>query len=288
MLHNVIPVILCGGVGRRLWPLSTPRRPKPFLRDMSGQSLLQQTLDRARGMKPPVIVCNETHVDLVRRDAGAAPSTLLLEPCGRNTAPAIIAAAHHVQNEHGGDAVLLIMPSDHYMADPTAVGRAVLNLWPHLDHNIVGVFGLRPTRAETGYGYIQVDVGAHVRPGSHAVRSFVEKPDRVLAQTYLDQGCWWWNSGLFLAKAQTILDYAQTHVPDAYAATGRAVERGIWDQRALRLSADFADAPAVSFDRAVMERIGGVRVAALETVWSDLGTWPALAKNICAKLFSTG
>jgi mannose-1-phosphate guanylyltransferase/mannose-6-phosphate isomerase len=288
MLHNIVPVILCGGVGRRLWPLSTPRRPKPFLRDISGQSLLQQTLDRARGMKPPVIVCNEQHVDMVRRDVGDAPSALLLEPCGRNTAPAIIAAAHHIQREFGNDSVMLVMPSDHFMADPMAVGRAALTLWPYLDHDIVGVFGLRPTRAETGYGYIQVDIGAHARPGSHAVRSFVEKPDRALAQTYLDQGCWWWNSGLFLARARTILDHAQTHAPVINIVTRRAVENGIWNNRALSLTAEFADSPAVSFDRAVMERIGGVRVAALETVWSDLGTWPALAKNMCAKLFSTG
>ncbi|WP_435641152.1 mannose-1-phosphate guanylyltransferase [Micavibrio aeruginosavorus] len=288
MLHNIIPVILCGGVGRRLWPLSTPRRPKPFLRDMSGQSLLQQTLDRARGMKPPVIVCNGQHADMVRRNVGDAPSTLLLEPCGRNTAPAIIAAAHHVQRDAGDDAVMLVMPSDHFMADPTAVGRAALTLWPYLDHDIVGVFGLRPTRAETGYGYIQVDIGAHARPGSHAVRSFVEKPDRDLAQTYLDQGCWWWNSGLFLARAKTILDHAQTHAPVINIVARRAVENGKWHDRALSLSVDFADSPAVSFDKAVMERIGGVRVAALETVWSDLGTWPALAKNMCAKLFSAG
>ncbi|AEP08830.1 mannose-1-phosphate guanylyltransferase [Micavibrio aeruginosavorus] len=288
MLHNIIPVILCGGVGRRLWPLSTPRRPKPFLRDMSGQSLLQQTMDRARGMKPPVIVCNKIHADLVRRDIGTTSSALLLEPCGRNTAPAMVAAAHYIQREFGSDAVMLIMPSDHFMADPAAVGRAALTLWPYLDHDIVGVFGVRPTRAETGYGYIQVDVGAHARPGSHAVRSFVEKPDRELAQTYLDQGCWWWNSGLFLARAKTLLDHAQTHASAAYVATGRAVENGVWDQQALHLSSDFADAPAVSFDKAVMERIGGVRVAALETVWSDLGTWSALAKNMCANLFSTG
>jgi len=273
MLHTVL---LCGGSGTRLWPLSRDHYPKQFLALNGEESLLQQTATRARhvGSDVPVIaVTNEEHRFLVAqqlREVGTDPSALILEPAARNTAPAVaIAAMQALQNDP--EAVILVMPSDHAMGDNAAFREAVeAGLTAARDGYLV-TFGVRPTRAESGYGYIKYDGDA----GSpHPVEAFVEKPDVATAQEYLRAGTYLWNSGIFLMGARGYLDELARFRPAIYEAAEAAFTRGQRDLDFLRVDREaFAGSPAESIDYAVMEHTERGVVVPLACGWSDLGSW---------------
>jgi mannose-1-phosphate guanylyltransferase/mannose-6-phosphate isomerase len=286
---HILPVILAGGGGTRLWPLSRGHYPKQFLALGGDDSLLQQTLTRLSGAEhlsaaPPIVVCNEEHRFLVAEQArlcGVALATIMLEPVGRNTAPALCAAAA-VAVSNGADPLLLMMPSDHLIADRAAFQRAVQAGAVLAAEGEVVTFGIVPTRAETGYGYIELGapVGADARPSSYVVRAFKEKPDADTALRYIDGGGYLWNAGIFLMRASVWLAHAERLCPAIAQAALRATSGGREDGDFFRLEAQaFQASPSDSIDYAVMEPLsveGGVRVVALDAGWSDVGSWASL------------
>ena len=274
------PVILCGGSGTRLWPLSREHYPKQ-LHALNGEAtLLQQTALRLRGAEgfaaEPLVVCNEGHrfmVDTQLRRAGARPRAILLEPIGRGTAPALTLAAVHALS--ADDPVLVAMPSDHYITQREAFQRAVRRGATLAGGARIVVFGVPPTGAETGYGYIRAD--------GEYVDAFVEKPDAATARQYLESGQYLWNAGIFAVRASVWIDAIGAFRPDILKACERAWRDGRRDGAFLRIAEQpFRDCPADSIDYAVMEKIGQgaggpeARLVRLEAGWSDVGAWDAL------------
>lgn len=290
---QLLPVILSGGSGSRLWPLSREAYPKQFLPLLGSRSLLQATVQRIDGMNgaislvDPLIVCNETHRFLVaeqfrfmQRDATA----IMLEPTGRNTAPALALAALMALRS-GEDPVLLVMPADH-LINQEAVFRQVVSVGAQLaDRQNVVTFGIVPTGPETGYGYIRK--GAPLADEGSACRldAFVEKPDLNTAREYLESGSYLWNSGLFMLKASLWLELLKKYRPDIAAACQHAFEQGSWDGSFFRPDAElFSACPSDSIDYAVMEKLSEAVdeapvkavVLPLDAGWSDVGAWSAL------------
>jgi mannose-1-phosphate guanylyltransferase/mannose-6-phosphate isomerase len=277
-LSGIQPVILAGGAGRRLWPLSTAARPKPFLRlGGGGRSLLQATAARAAGMRPPVIVAAAAHRDLILADlaaAGAKPGRLLLEPAGRGTAPALAVAAHLCG--HRDDPLLLVLPSDHRIDDHAAFVDAVARGAVHAAAGAIVTFGVRARRAETRYGYIRR--GAALDDAAARIAGFVEKPPPARARDFLRDGDYLWNSGIFLMRARVALAALPAAVE---AAAGHAVRRATARQESVILDpAAWADCPNISIDHAIMERTAAGIVVGVDMGWSDLGTWGALLGNM--------
>ena len=285
----VLPVILAGGGGTRLWPLSRSHYPKQFLALGGNDSLLQQTLTRLDGtdllsVEPPIVVCNEEHRFLVAEQArlsGVPLAAIMLEPIGRNTAPALSAAAA-VASRNGADPLLLMMPSDHLIADRAAFQRAVMAGAALAAAGDVVTFGIVPSRAETGYGYIELGapVGRESDPPSHVVKAFKEKPDAETAQHYVSSGSYLWNAGIFMMRASVWLSHAGRLCPAIAEAAQRATAAGREDGDFFRLEAEaFTASPSDSIDYAVMEPVsieGGVRVVSLQAGWSDVGSWASL------------
>jgi mannose-1-phosphate guanylyltransferase/mannose-6-phosphate isomerase len=275
---NLVPVILSGGSGTRLWPLSRESHPKQFLPLVGDHSMLQQTCLRLRGLPgadSPLVVANEEHRFLVAeqlRQVGAAPSALILEPVGRNTAPAIAVAA--LQAMAGGlDPVLLVLPSDHVIADEAGFRAAVLAALPAAQAGKLVTFGIVPTAPETGYGYIKAAPGEGLR----AVERFVEKPDAATAQGYLASGGYYWNSGMFAFRASRYLAELQANRPEMVAAARAALAGAKPDVDFLRLDkAAFSASPSDSIDYAVMEKTGDAAVLPIAVGWNDVGSWSAL------------
>jgi mannose-1-phosphate guanylyltransferase/mannose-6-phosphate isomerase len=280
------PVILCGGSGTRLWPLSREHFPKP-LHALNGEAtLLQQTALRLDGtsenVAEPIVVCNEGHrfmVEAQLRRAGARARAILLEPKGRGTAPALTLAAIHAVV--ADDPVLVVMPSDHFIAQRDAFRRAIERGAALASRGCVVTFGVPPASAQTGYGYIRA--GAAVGGGARAIEAFVEKPDAGRAQAYLASGDYLWNSGIFAMRASVWIDAIGSFRKDILAACERAYRQGKRDGAFLRVAEQpFLDCPADSIDYAVMERIAeespgaGAVVVPLEAGWSDVGAWDAL------------
>lgn len=279
----IIPVILSGGAGTRLWPLSRELYPKQFLPLVGERSLLQETALRLRGLAqaaPPLVVCNEEHRFLVAeqlRQVDAGGGDILLEPAARNTAPAVALAALHAQRRGDGDALLLVLPSDHVIADPAALRQAVLAGQPAAQAGALVTFGVLPTRAETGYGYIHV--GDPLTPDEPArrVRAFVEKPDATRAAAYLAGGEHLWNGGMFLFTADAYLTELERHAPAIVAACRAACDDLRADLDFVRVAREpFLSAPGDSVDYAVMERTDRAVVVPLDAGWSDVGSWDAL------------
>jgi mannose-1-phosphate guanylyltransferase/mannose-6-phosphate isomerase len=271
------PVLLSGGSGTRLWPLSREAYPKQFLPLAGEDTMLQATWRRVAGIAgaAPIVVANEDHRFLVAeqlRQIGAPTPSILLEPVGRNTAPAIAAAA--LQAAAGGaDPLLLVLPSDHVVRDADAFRAAVLDASAAAEEGALVTFGIVPAGAETGFGYIQAADGTGLRP----VVRFVEKPDAATAQSYLRAGGYFWNSGMFLFRASRYLEELERFRPDVLAATRVAWERARRDGDFIRLDRDaFAACPADSIDYAVMERTDAAQVLPVDIGWSDLGSWSAL------------
>jgi mannose-1-phosphate guanylyltransferase/mannose-6-phosphate isomerase len=273
------PVLLSGGSGTRLWPLSREAYPKQFLPLAGDDTMLQATWLRVAGVADgaPIVVANEEHRFLVAeqlRQAGAPAPAILLEPVGRNTAPAIAAAALQATID-GADPLLLVLPSDHVIADADAFRRAVREASAAAEQGALVTFGIVPTAPETGFGYIQAN--GEGTGGVRRVARFVEKPDADTARSYLDAGGYYWNSGMFLFRASRYLQELQRFRPDVLAATRQAFERAKRDGDFIRLDRDaFEACPADSIDYAVMERTDAAAVLPVDIGWSDLGSWSAL------------
>lgn len=275
----IIPVILCGGAGTRLWPLSRALLPKQLLALHGAGTLLQDTWRRVRDLGPgceaPLVLCNEAHrflVDAQLREAGACPR-LILEPAGRNTAPAVAVAALRATAEQGGDALLLVLPSDHVIADTVAFHAAVRLGLPAAAAGDLVTFGIVPERPETGYGYIRARGGT----GPQRVEQFVEKPDAATACGYVASGRYFWNSGMFLFGAAAFLRELRALAPDILAACEAAAAQGAAQGAMWRLDgAAFGACRAQSIDHAVMEGTQRASVVPLNAGWSDVGSWAAL------------
>jgi len=263
---KIRPVILCGGGGTRLWPLSTQTRPKQFLALAGPRAMVSETALRVSDPEKyhrPLAIGGARHAPQLR--AALPGADILLEPVGRNSAPPIAAAALSADR----DDLLLILPSDHHIADLDAFQDAIqAGVAPAQNGRIV-IFGIEPTRPATGYGYIE-EAAAAPALSARAVARFVEKPDRVTAQSYLDAGGFYWNAGIFLFRARTILDALQTFAPDILAGVDRALHDGHLDP------ALFAAVPARSIDYAVMEHATNIDVVPVSMGWSDLGEFRAL------------
>jgi mannose-1-phosphate guanylyltransferase / mannose-6-phosphate isomerase len=283
----IIPVFLCGGSGTRLWPLSRAHLPKQFLCLASTRSLVQDTFTRVKGMAGlgrAIAVTNEDHRFLLAEQLREIreEADILLEPAARNTAPAVAAAAHWALSRAACDGVtaaaeaplLLVLPSDHVIADAPAFRKAVAAGIPHAHAGSLVTFGIVPRRPETGYGYIRRGVAVD---GGFRLERFVEKPDADTAAAYLAGGDYYWNSGMFLFRADVYLDLLGRHAPAMVEATREAVERVTQDLDFLRLdAAAFARCPADSIDYAVMEKAAAGVVVPLDAGWSDIGAWDAL------------
>ncbi|WP_338664296.1 mannose-1-phosphate guanylyltransferase/mannose-6-phosphate isomerase [Pararoseomonas sp. SCSIO 73927] len=281
---RVVPVVLSGGVGTRLWPLSREGFPKQFWPLISDASMLQETVARGTGpdFAPPMVVCAEAHRFLVAeqlRDAGVAVGSggarIVLEPAARNSAPAIAAAAV-LAAEESPHALLWVMPSDHVVKDLPALHAALGLACAAAKSGRIVTFGMRPGSPETGFGYIEAGAPLAEAPGVSAIASFVEKPDLARAQAFLEGGKHLWNAGMFVASASTLLAELERLQPELVASVRAAVEDATRDLDFVRLGAGFAESPNISIDYAVMEKTAHAAVVPADIGWSDVGSWDAL------------
>ena len=279
---QIHPVVLAGGSGTRLWPLSRPWHPKPFVRLAGERTLLQATMDRLvdpQRFAPPLIICNRSHRFLVAEQLhqmGMVPDAILLEPTPRNTAAAACTAALWLA-ENDPEALLLLAPSDHLIQDRQGLLAAIDRAVPAATEGWIVTFGARPDHPETGYGYIQQGDDLDGCDGCFRIARFVEKPDLETARTYLSSGQYSWNSGMFLATASCLLEEFERHEPEILIACKRALQDAAADEDFLRLDAvAFEKVPSLAFDRAVMERTDRGAVVPIDIGWSDIGSWEAL------------
>ena len=277
MIH---PILLCGGAGTRLWPLSRRALPKQFLPLVSDKSLLQATLLRLRGLtelSAPIVVCSNDHRFLVAdqlQEIGITPGSLILEPMPRNTAPAVAMAAFAAL-QRDSDAQLLILPADHTIGNVAAFHAAIQAARPLADDGYMTAFGIVPDGPETGYGYIQQ--GEKLGEGGNKIARFVEKPDAQRAQEFIDSGDFLWNSGMYLFDAQLYLAELQQHQPAVHEASRLAFERAQVDLDFLRADEEsFAQSPAISLDYGVMEQTKRAAVVPADIDWNDIGSYAAL------------
>lgn len=279
-MRRYCPVILSGGAGSRLWPLSREHYPKPLLPMFGDHTLLQETVLRLQGLddvEDPLLVCNEEHRFLVAeqlQQLGRKPTAIILEPQGRNTAPALTVAALSLA-ERQPDVLMVVMPADHVIPDEAVFTRAVERGSRLADDGLLVTFGIIPNRPETGYGYIRR--GAKLGDDSYAVASFVEKPDQATAESYLASGDYFWNSGIFLMRADRWLDEVGDKRPDILAACQRAMQGAKPDVDFVRLDKQaFVECPKDSIDYAVMEKTDQAAMIALDAGWSDVGSWSSI------------
>ncbi len=280
-VRTIIPVILSGGSGTRLWPMSRPEMPKQMLALTADQTMLQLTAGRAQGERfaAPIVVANAAHADLVEAqlaDAGAEAQALILEPMGRNTAPAIaLAAIAAGETGAGSGDALLVMPSDHVIADLPAFHAAIAAALPMVAQGWLVTFGIAPDAPETGYGWIQV--GEELAAGVHRVARFVEKPPLDKAEAMLASGDHAWNGGIFLFRADAYLAALAQHDPGILVATTDAMKLARREGTRVYPDAEaFAASPDDSIDYAVMEKAERVAVVPVAMGWNDVGSWDAL------------
>lgn len=276
-MSQILPVILSGGSGTRLWPLSREAYPKQFLQLAGEHSMLQSTWLRVADVatQAPLVVANEAHRFVAAeqlQQVGTTPSAILLEPVGRNTAPAIAAAALEACRD-GADPLLLVLPSDHLIRDTAHFHSAILAAADIAEQGKLVTFGIQPTAPETGYGYIKAVAGE----GARAIERFVEKPDLATAQDYVASGEYYWNSGMFLFRASRYLQELERLQPQILAACRSSWEKARRDADFIRLDAEaFKTSPSDSIDYAVMEKTADAAVVPLDAGWSDVGSWTAL------------
>lgn len=273
------PVIMCGGAGTRLWPVSNQARPKQFHALVSEKSVFQETVLRFAGAEgfhqQPVIISNAAYADLIARqlaEIGVTPAAVLLEPEGRNTA-AVAAVAARWLADNFPDGLGLLVASDHFIGRPGVFLDAVRAAAPATRSGYITTFGIAPSRPETGFGYIQA--GAPIDGQVFSVAAFKEKPDAATAASYLASGTYSWNAGIFLFSAATMLSELSAHAPAILSKAGEALERAYHDGANHYLNAAaFAAVPSTSIDYAVMEKTDRAAVyAPLECAWSDIGSW---------------
>lgn len=281
-MTSILPVILAGGSGSRLWPMSRTHYPKQFLSLTSKATMLQETVHRINGIEhlPPLLICNEEHRFLVAeqlRQENLAHSGIILEPVGRNTAPAIALAALQAVASND-DPLLLVLAADHLIKNTEAFTQAVDIATHFAQSNKLVTFGIVPTAPETGYGYIRAGAGIESE-GQHAfsVDAFVEKPCLELAKTYLESKAYYWNSGMFLFRASRYLEELKNYRPDIFAAAQASLDGTTFDLEFTRLNkAAFEACPSESVDYAVMEKTTDAVTVPLDAGWSDVGAWSSL------------
>ena len=284
-MSGLIPVVLSGGAGSRLWPVSREALPKPFIKLPDGETLLLKTMRRAVGVADGsgvLAVTNREYYFLSRDEyealgKGTPPLDFLLEPVGRNTAPAICAAALHAVREHGDKVVMLVLPADHLIRDEAGFRKAVAEARKLAADGWLVTFGIRPTGPETGFGYIEA--GEPLSANAFDVKRFVEKPDLATAKAYIAEGRYTWNSGMFCASAVAIIEAMRAHAPEVLKAVEATLAATDYAKTPRILpEAPFAKAPDVSFDYAVMEKAGKRAVVPASFDWNDIGSWSALAE----------
>jgi mannose-1-phosphate guanylyltransferase/mannose-6-phosphate isomerase len=281
----IVPVILAGGAGTRLWPLSRQLHPKQVLPITGQATMIQETLGRLEGLEglaPPIVICNESHRFMIAeqlREKGIQPGAIVLEPVGRNTAPAIAVAALQASRQDQ-DPILLVLPADHHIGRPDRFRRGVAAGQTLAEAGRLVTFGIVPTSPETGYGYIKQGAPLTSESAENracAIEAFVEKPDRTTAEGYLASGEYLWNSGMFLFPSSVLLAEMKRLVPEMVSACEKALSAGRVDLDFFRLDrAAFETCPADSIDYAVMEKTALGAMLPLDAVWSDLGSWEAL------------
>ncbi|KRG69618.1 mannose-1-phosphate guanylyltransferase/mannose-6-phosphate isomerase [Pseudoxanthomonas dokdonensis] len=276
-MSPLLPVILSGGSGTRLWPLSREAYPKQFLPLVGDDTMLQATWKRVSGIAglAPIVVANEEHRFMAAeqlRECSVKPLALILEPMGRNTAPAITVAALQALKSNE-DAILLVLPSDHVIRDEAAFHAAVEVAARAAEEGKLVTFGIKPASPEVGYGYIKADGNTGAMP----VEEFVEKPDLQTARMYLESGNYYWNSGMFLFKASRYLAEVEKLQPAILSACREALDKAQADTDFVRLDPDaFANSPNDSIDYAIMEKTDAATVVPMDAGWSDVGSWSAL------------
>ena len=276
---TIIPIILSGGAGTRLWPLSWGDHPKQFLPLVSERTMIQETLLRLKGLElgSPIISCGEAHRFMVAQQIGEVSEkkpTIILEPMAKNTAPAIAAACCAAMKQDK-DAVVVVLPSDHVITDVEAFQNAVKAAALNAEKGALVTFGIVPTFPATGYGYVKA-AGAET-DGAYTLERFVEKPCLEKAQEYLASGEYAWNSGMFVFKASTFLDELKVHSPEMAELSIAAFEKAVVDTDFIRLDKDsFGKIKGDSIDYAVMEKTTKGKVVKLNAGWDDVGSWSAL------------
>lgn len=278
----ITPVILSGGAGTRLWPLSRKSKPKQLIALVDqDHTMMQATLARVNGpaFSKPMIIASAPHRFLIAEQLRALgqDAHIILEPEGRNTAPAI-ALAIALAQQKDPEATLLVLPSDHVVEDVAAFHEAIESAAQAAqDQNAIVTFGIHPHRPETGFGYIQLGEDMAKRGAVKRLKRFVEKPDGETAKAYLDSGDYVWNAGMFLFKSDTVAAAFQTHAPDVLACADAALKAGSSDSDFIRPdSSAFAQSPNISFDYAIMEKISNGAVAPCDIGWSDVGSFEGL------------
>ncbi|MCB1615260.1 MAG: mannose-1-phosphate guanylyltransferase/mannose-6-phosphate isomerase [Pseudomonadales bacterium] len=277
---EIVPVILSGGSGTRLWPLSRKHYPKQFLPLVSDNSLLQDTVARAKYIvseADPVIVSNNDHRFIVAeqvKEINVQPGAIILEPCPKNTAPAIALAALMLEDR---DTLMLVMPSDHLIINNEALKKAVYASADYALEGQVVTFGIVPDHASTGYGYIKASTALDTDNVSFLVDKFIEKPDGKTAESYLSSGNYFWNSGMFLLRASVYLDLLKQFEPEIWNACQLAVEKSQKDLDFVRIDHEsFGCSPSISIDYAIMEKLVDAVVTPIDVGWNDVGSWSSL------------
>jgi mannose-1-phosphate guanylyltransferase/mannose-6-phosphate isomerase len=281
-MHEIIPVILCGGIGSRLWPVSRKSLPKQFAALIDGVSLFEDAVNRAAFVSKaePIVVTSSDYRFLARRQLHGcgANGKILLEPCGRNTAPAIFAATHYIRNAHG-DELVLVMPSDHYIPDKKMFVKMIqIGSEAAMDGAFV-TFGVVPNKPETGYGYLEI--GEEISKDCFKVKSFREKPNLEAAREILAAGSHLWNAGIFLFKASTLLNLAERFEPLMLSSVKASVEHGLEDNNFLHIDPSlWSQVSDKSVDYAIAEKADEIHCVRFSSSWSDLGDWNALATQL--------
>lgn len=279
-VHEIVPVILSGGMGTRLWPASRRLQPKQLLPLIDDRSMIRATVDRVKAVATatdPIIVTNVDHADAIRREmlrAGYADTCLMLEPIGRNTAPAAAVAAYEVIATHG-DQLMLILPADHVISDEAAFASAVAEATEPAAAGYLVTFGITPSSPETGYGYIKA--GKPITERVARVAEFKEKPNAETAETYIASGEYLWNSGMFLFRASRYIEELEQHAPDIAASSRTAYETADSKGSTIELGAQaFTACRADSIDYAVMEPTSRAAIVPTNPGWNDIGSWTSL------------
>jgi mannose-1-phosphate guanylyltransferase/mannose-6-phosphate isomerase len=278
---KIYPVILSGGTGTRLWPLSRAALPKQLLALHGERTMIQETVLRAAltDAAAPLLLCSEAHRFLVAeqmQEISVAPRAIVLEPIGRNTAPAAAVAAL-MTAEDDPQGVIVLLPSDHVVGDAQAFAEAVAVAAGAAREGHIVTFGMAPSAPETGYGYVHRGARLEKLDGAWRVQRFVEKPDAETAKTYLADGGYFWNSGMFVFRADVLIEDLRLHAPDVLAAAREALAKAKRDLDFVRLDADaFANAPNISIDYALMEKTDRAAIVPCDIGWSDVGAWSAL------------